>query len=397
MATRAGRQMLAQSLKEVQRKLAQNNEPKRVGGMSRVFVDSMWVKFLGGPGGDGAIAMMSLFANEFAGPSGGNGGNGGHVVLRASADIKSLNKVAKVYRGLPGTRGQGKNMYGADAAHTFVEVPIGTLVLPAKPMALRRYDPQGAAGQESEIIADLDAEGSMFIAARGGAGGRGNAAFLSNKNRHPRIAEVGAKGEENTYELRLKTYAHVGLIGLPNAGKSSLLRTLTGARVKIGNYAFTTLHPQVGTIEFDDFSQVAISDLPGLIEDSHKNRGMGMQFLRSLQRCACLLYVIDLGADEPAPTPVEQFERLASELDSHRPGMSRRPHAVFANKLDAPRAPERAAQLAAYLARERPGATLIVGSCSRGDGLLELRHELKRLHDEYQAQNADELDQALRW
>lgn len=356
----------------------------------RSFIDSARVKFQGGRGGDGCISMLSLFANEFAGPDGGNGGNGGHVVLKANSKIKSLNKIESFYQGRPGIKGMSRHLFGANAAHTFVDVPVGTLVLPAKPKTISDIDYDH---DKSDIIAELDVEGSMFIAARGGSGGRGNATFLSNKNRHPRVAEAGASGDENVYELRMKVYAHIGLLGLPNAGKSTLLRTLTGANVKIGDYAFTTLYPQVGVIEFDDFVQVAVSDLPGLIEDSHKNRGLGLQFLRSLQRCACLLYVIDMGA----PNPIGQFETLVSELEMHKPGMSEQPHLVLGNKMDHPGAYENKKPFEEYLKIARPRTRLLFASSQRGDGLELLKGELKRLHDEYQAKNADLIDHSLTW
>lgn len=391
MTTKIGRTLAAQAWRKVQTQLNSKNDPRPARTMSKVFMDSIRIKFQGGRGGNGCISMLSLFANEFAGPDGGNGGNGGHVVLRANSRIKSLNKLSNYYRGHEGTVGMGKDLYGANAEHIFVDVPVGTLVMPAREKTSYNYNIKDP--DESNIIAELYAEGAMFIAARGGAGGRGNAAFLSNKNRHPRIAEAGALGEENTYELRLKTYAHVALIGLPNAGKSTLLRNLTGAKVKIGDYAFTTLHPQVGTLQFDDYSQVAISDLPGLIEDSHKNRGLGLQFLESLQRCACMLYVVDLSD----LNPIRQFETLVNELESHKSGLSRRPHLVFGNKIDTTRGRENLASFTNYLNSSRPESQLVVGSCNQGEGLGRLRDELKKLHDEYQAQNADNLDQPLTW
>ena len=351
--------------------------------MRSIFVEAVRVKFQGGRGGNGCVSMLSLFANEFAGPDGGNGGNGGHIVLQASSQIKSLNHIASLYKGQDGVPGQGKHLFGANAKHTFVKVPVGTIVTPARPMELAEHEFNP---NESDIIADLDVDGSMFIAARGGAGGRGNASFLSNTNRHPRVAEMGAEGDGRCYELRMKLYAHVGLIGLPNAGKSTLLKTLTGAKVKVGDYAFTTLHPQVGVIEFDDFTQVAISDLPGLIEDSHRNRGLGLQFLRSLQKCACLLYMIDLSAEDP----IEQFETLVKELELFKKGMSWKSHLVMANKIDQPGARENLIKFREHLAKCRPQTELVVGSASRGDGLEELRSRIRSLHEAYQAANSDE-------
>ena len=391
MATKFGRGIVREAFKQVTQQLERNNAPKSTPAMSKAFIDCQWVKFEGGRGGDGCISMLHLFANEFAGPDGGNGGNGGHIVLRANKEIKSLNNISRQYRGKPGVRGMSKNLYGANGEHLFVDVPINTIVIPAKPKELRGYEVEDP--DKSDIIADLDVHGAMFIAARGGAGGRGNATFLTNENRHPRIAEAGAKGEQNTYELRLKVYAHVGLIGVPNAGKSTLLRTLTGAQVKVGEYAFTTLHPQVGTIHYDDFVQVAISDLPGLIHESHLNRGMGAQFLTSLQRCACLMYVIDLSANDP----VGQFETLVRETELHRKGMSERPHLVFGNKTDTQQGRDNADMFARFLASSRPETKLVLGSAQGGEGLEELRKELRLLHDNYQAKNADNIDEPLTW
>lgn len=353
------------------------------------FINSAVVKFRGGRGGDGCISMLSLFANEFAGPSGGNGGHGGHIVLRAKKSVKSLNHIQSQYRGHDGIRGRSKNLFGANAEHTFVDVPVGTVVARPKPkeLAEHEFDPE-----LSDLVADLDQDGSLFIAAKGGSGGRGNNAFLSNTNRHPRIAEAGAKGEENVYELRMKLYAHVGLIGLPNTGKSTLLRTLTNAQVKIGDYAFTTLFPQVGIMEYDDYTQVAISDLPGLIEDSHKNRGLGLKFLRHVQHCACLLYVVDL-----TDNPILQLETLFQELDLYRKGLSHRPHLILGNKIDDPRSLDNVATLKSYLDKVRPESKLLIASGLRGDSLDKLRVQLRDMYDAHYNKHKDDVGQAMVW
>lgn len=353
------------------------------------FVNAVRARFTGGTGGNGCISMLHEFANEFAGPDGGNGGCGGHVVLRASRQVKSLNSIKSLYRGAHGEPGQGKCQFGKDADHLVVEVPVGTFVIPTWPKdsAPHERDPD-----KSDIIADLDQDGSMFIAARGGAGGRGNASYLSNLNRHPMIAQAGAKGEDNIYELRMRMYAHVGLIGLPNVGKSSMLRTLTNAKVRVGDYSFTTLHPQVGVLEYSDYTQIAVSDLPGLIEDSHKNRGLGVEFLKSLKLCACLLYIVDLTDD-----PIRQLEILFNELDSHNKNLRKRPSFVFGNKIDDPLSSENIAPLTEFLAEHMPGAKLIIGSTSRGDNLEDVRLEIRRLYDEYRAQHPDDIDDCLIW
>lgn len=311
------------------------------------------------------------------------------MVLRANSKVKSLAAIAASYQGLPGERGQSKNMYGKNAEHTFVEVPVGTLVTYARPKDVgeHEYDPDA-----SNVIAELDEEESLFIAARGGAGGRGNASYLSNHNRHPRIAQMGAQGESNLYELQMRLYAHIGLIGLPNSGKSTLLRTLTHARVKVGDYSFTTLHPQVGVLQYNDYSQVAIADLPGLIDESHKNRGLGLKFLRNCLRCASLLYVIDMSNQ-----PVEQMLTLSRELEAFKKGLSRRPHLILANKMDLPEASGNLELFKDYLRKDWPTARLILGSGERGDNLEELRLLLKEMHDVYQEKNRDDLGGSLVW
>lgn len=369
---------------------------KQFNGQSR-FIDSVRVRFRGGRGADGCISMMHLFANELAGPDGGNGGNGGHIVLRANREVKSLNKIARHYQGEPGARAHGKHLFGKNAEHTFVDVPVGTTVIQARPKHIAPHEWLDERSRESKIVAVLDEEGSMFVAARGGAGGRGNASYLSNANRHPMVAEAGAAGDCNEYELFMKIYAHLGLIGIPNAGKSSLLHTLTGAQVKIGDYAFTTMHPQVGIIDYndDDLAQVAVSDLPGLVEDSHKNRGLGVTFLRSLHRCASLMYVLDLAND-----PVNQWRTLVNELESYKKGThSSRSHIIVANKIDLGlRAEEAYNELCAYLAQESPQSPRpLAVSAHSGAGLSELRAEVRRVYDEYRALNADEPETALIW
>lgn len=353
------------------------------------FISSVRVKFIGGNGGDGCISMLHLFANEFAGPCGGNGGKGGHIVLRANHRIKSLGGLAKVYQGNHGERGFGKSKFGKDGEHKFVDVPLGTLVCKTfhKDLAEHEIDPD-----ESEIVAELDQDGSMFIAARGGNGGRGNATYLSNRNRHPLVAERGAKGDRNIYEIRMKLYAHIALIGLPNVGKSTLLRTLTHANVKIGNYAFTTLNPQVGVLQFEDYKQVAISDLPGLIDESHKNRGLGLKFLRHAQRCACLAYLVDM-----TKNPVEQLRILFNELEQFKRGLSTRPHIVIGNMIDLPGSTDNIQELEEFLTSERPGARLIFVSSERGDNLEELRAEFKKLYDRYEASCRDGFSEGLIW
>lgn len=311
------------------------------------------------------------------------------MVLRANKKIKSLNALSRYYKADDGEIGLPKCMFGRDAEHKFIDVPIHTMVCePINPnLQEHEVDPD-----KSEVVAILDQEGSLFIAARGGNGGRGNATYLSDKCRHPRVAQLGAMGEEKTYEIRVKVYAHVAIIGMPNAGKSTFLRTFTNANVKVGEYHFTTLYPQVGVIQYDDFKQVAISDLPGLIEDSHKNRGLGLRFLRHAQRCACLMFLIDLTDD-----PVRQLEILFRELEEFRPGMSRRPHIIVGNKIDNPKSKENIKEFREYLAKERPNSSVYLISAQRGDNLEQIREAIRELYDEYESSNADGFEEGLVW
>ncbi|GIY21183.1 mitochondrial ribosome-associated GTPase 2 [Caerostris extrusa] len=277
------------------------------------FLDFKTITAVGGNGGDGCISFLRLYRNPFGGPSGGDGGNGGHVIIQACSTVKSLEYVPSVVKGGHGSHGRSKDKHGACGGHFVVKVPIGTII--------KEYD---------ITLADLNEQDAKFIAARGGAGGHGNHFFLSNENRHPDVAEKGASGEQRQYDLELKIMAHIGLVGFPNAGKSTLLRAISRARPKIAAYPFTTLNPHIGIVHYDDYVQLAVADLPGLIPGAHENRGLGISFLRHIERCSGILYVIDASAN----SPLEQLGALKYELEQYKEGLSSRPHAIVANKCD---------------------------------------------------------------
>ena len=249
----------------------------------RHFVDWKAVTVCGGDGGDGSLSLCSLYANEFAGPDGGDGGCGGHVIFTANPAYRDLSHVKGTLIAARGGAGKARKQEGKDARHLVIQVPVGTV--------LRNLD--------EAMIADLDREGISFIAAKGGAGGKGNTYFKSSTRRKPEIAEVGGKGEVLEYTLELRTMADVGLIGFPNAGKSTLLTAISRARPKVAAYPFTTLNPHIGMVQYSDLTQLAVADLPGLLPGAHKNHGLGIAFLRHIQRCSLLLYVLDMGEDEP--------------------------------------------------------------------------------------------------
>ncbi|XP_060808241.1 mitochondrial ribosome-associated GTPase 2 [Amyelois transitella] len=279
------------------------------------YIDSYRIRAVAGNGGDGCISFLSAWCKDQAGPDGGDGGHGGHVIFKATHSVKSLNHCKTVTQAKHGEKGYNKDCNGKNAEHVVVPVPLGTIIK----------------DQSGRMVADLSTEGVMFVAARGGAGGRGNKFFLSDTEQAPDVAELGAQGETHTYTLEVRSMAHVGLLGAPNAGKSTLLRALTRARPTVAAYPFTTLRPHIGMVPYDDYEQVAIADLPGLIPGSHKNYGLGIQFLQHVERCRGLVFLLD-GADEPR----RQYDTLSHELAQYSEQLAKRPQCVVVNKIDLP-------------------------------------------------------------
>ncbi|XP_077982515.1 mitochondrial ribosome-associated GTPase 2-like [Glandiceps talaboti] len=323
--------------------------------LSRHFIDWRRVRVVGGKGGDGCIAMSHTNRSEFGSPDGGSGGNGGHVIFRAQKILVSLESLRHQFIGEEGTRGGKQNCDGKNAKHTIVKVPLGTIV------------------KENEVlVVDLKKEGDQFIAARGGIGGKGNSFFVSNDNKSPMLATKGSPGEERILEVELRIIAHAGLIGFPNAGKSSLLRALSRAKPAVAAYPFTTLNPHVGIVEYEDLEQVAVADIPGLIAGAHLNRGLGHSFLKHIERCQCLLYVLDLSADEPW----HQLANLKFELEQYAAGLSERPHAVLGNKIDMPGAVDNLERL-----QDHVQLPVLPISALHGTNINQLKEHLRELYD----------------
>ena len=327
----------------------------------RTFVDCVDVEVEGGKGGDGRISFLSEFAVEFAGPDGGDGGHGGHVIFQASDQTRDLSHLKRKIVATYGGPGRNKKMHGKDATHTTIRVPTGTLIR----------------NKNGELVGDLDIEGSSFLAARGGSGGKGNTYFKTAVRQAPEIAEAGAEGEKFGYTLELRTMADIGLIGFPNAGKSTLLTAISRARPKIASYPFTTLNPHLGIVFYSDLSQLAVADLPGLIPGAHRNHGLGHDFLRHIQRCSVLVYVIDMGQEEPW----DQFEQLRYELDMYQPGLSSRPAAVLANKIDLEDSDEKLEKLREVI--NSPELEIIPVSGRNGINLANMLVRIKHLHDKF--------------
>ncbi|KAH1013597.1 hypothetical protein HUJ04_002571 [Dendroctonus ponderosae] len=337
-------------------------KPKAAGNSIQHFIDTKQVRAVGGNGGDGCISFLSLWSNEFAGPDGGDGGHGGHVILHATTDAKDLCQLPTVARAAEGGKGENKNCHGKNADHLVIEVPVGTVIK----------------NINGKVIGDLSKEGLMFIAARGGAGGKGNQFFTTDTEQSPVICEFGAMGEEIEYLVEIRSMAHVGLIGFPNAGKSSLLRAMSRARPKVASYPFTTLKPYLGIVEYDDYEQIA--NLPGLIPDSHKNKGLGIQFLKHTERCMVLLYVVDASLDEPWT----YVETLKHELLQFSESFSDRPHIIAANKIDLPGAIENV-----ELIKSNTGLPVIPVSAKTGENLETLMREIKIIYDRSKEQQQE--------
>jgi GTP-binding protein len=284
------------------------------------FIDQVKVYVKAGNGGRGCVSFRREKYIPRGGPNGGDGGRGGHVIFKAKGDMNTLLdiKYQQQYRAEKGQHGMGKDMHGRNGKDLVIPVPLGTLIKDA---------------ETEEILNDLTVEGQEYVAARGGRGGLGNAHFKSSTRRAPRFAQPGEPGEEKTLFLELKLLADVGLIGLPNAGKSTLISVLSSATPKIADYPFTTLNPVLGVVKYGVFKSFVIADIPGLIEGAHKGTGLGFQFLRHVERTSILLHLVDL-SEISEGDPVDNLKKINRELELYSPKLIKKPRAVAGTKLD---------------------------------------------------------------
>ncbi len=285
------------------------------------FIDRVKIYVKGGHGGPGCVAFRREAYVPRGGPSGGDGGHGGDVIIRADKQLGTLIdlKYQQNYWAKDGEQGRGKEQSGADAETIIVRVPVGTLVYEA---------------ETREVLVDLDEDGKEFIAARGGRGGKGNAFFKSATNQAPRHAQPGEPGEEYTLFLELKLLADVGLVGLPNAGKSTLISRISAAKPKIADYPFTTLTPVLGVVKPQGRRSFVVADIPGLIENAHKGVGLGFEFLRHVERTSILLHMVDVSGMVPGD-PAENFRNINKELKLYSEDLMKKYMAVAATKIDA--------------------------------------------------------------
>jgi GTP-binding protein len=354
-----------------------------------MFVDEVKIYARAGHGGKGVVAFLRETFRPKGGPSGGNGGRGGDVVLQADHDLNNL--VQQFYNprliAPDGEQGKGKGMDGHAGENLIIKVPCGTLVWKVrdtKPLPQEKKDeddeeqevpkekkhrtftssishrplmrhaggerameinleedetPAPAPEEKGELVADLTEHGQQFILCKAGRGGLGNRNFATARHQTPRFAQPGEPGDEGEYRLELRTLADVGLVGYPNAGKSTLLTAVSKARPKVASYPFTTLHPQIGIMEFPDFSRLTICDVPGLIEGAHENVGLGHKFLRHIERCKLLVLLLDMAGID-GRDPWDDYKELLNELGLYDPTLLERPRLVVANKMDEPVAEE---------------------------------------------------------
>ena len=304
-----------------------------------MFIDRIKIFVHAGDGGNGCVSFRREAYVPRGGPNGGHGGKGGDVVIETSSNLYTLldQKYHQHYIAKRGVHGKGKDMRGKDGEDVIVKVPVGTMV----------YD-----FETNELIADLTRDGEQLIVASGGRGGLGNAAFATSVNRAPRYAQPGEKGKERWLLLELKLLADVGVIGLPNAGKSTLLSSVSAARPKIADYPFTTLDPNLGVACYGRDKSIIMADIPGLIEGAHDGKGLGFQFLRHVERTSVLLHLVDISDGATVP-PVEALEMVNRELSLYDTDLSKKVQVVAGTKTDAMTSDDRLKELSAYCKKKK--------------------------------------------
>jgi GTP-binding protein len=326
------------------------------------FIDEAKIYVKAGDGGRGCISFRREKFVPRGGPDGGNGGKGGDIIMRASESHRTLLdlKYKQHHRVKHGGHGKGADRTGHNSPDMEIIVPVGTLVKDS---------------ETGELIADLASDGQTSIVANGGAGGKGNAWFATSTNQAPRYAQDGITGEERWITLELKLLADVGIIGLPNVGKSTFISKVSAARPKIADYPFTTLVPHLGVVRYGDFETFVIADIPGLIKGAHAGMGMGTQFLRHIERTSVLLHILDI-SHESRSDAWQDFETVNRELTLFRPSLIEKPQVVAINKFDLPLTRERIKKEIDIF--ERNGVKVLTFSAITGEGIDSVINEITR-------------------
>lgn len=353
-----------------------------------MFVDRVRIVARAGNGGPGACSFLREKNMPDGGPDGGNGGRGGSVVIVVDPHVNNLIR----YRYSPhqfaknGQNGGKKQMSGKSGADCIISVPPGTVVSRIPDEIVQQPIEEGQRAPDDPVpvpddptilepVADLVKAGDRFVLCQGGRGGRGNMNFKSSTNQAPRRYENGEEGERGQFQLELKSIADAGLVGYPNAGKSTLLSRLSHAHPKIAPYPFTTLEPMIGVVEYPDFARVTVADIPGLIEGAHEGVGLGHEFLRHIERCRVLLFVIDMSGQE-GRDPRDDFSQLRKEVSLYQKELGERPYHIIANKMDLP---ESAENLKKFERRVKRKVLPIAGDSEEGIEKLKalLKEDLK--------------------
>ena len=329
-----------------------------------MFLDYTRIHLTAGQGGSGCTSFRREKFVPKGGPSGGDGGRGGSIIMEVNPQLHTLvdYRYHSRYSAPRGQHGMGSNKHGRGGEDIVLQVPAGTVIRDA---------------ETNTVLVDLTQENERFVVAKGGRGGRGNARFASSTHRSPREWEVGKPGEERTVILELKLIADVGLVGKPNAGKSTLLAALSAARPKIAGYPFTTLQPNLGIVKYQDYQSFVLADIPGLVEGAHEGKGLGLQFLRHIERNRIIIYLID-PEDPEVEDPLESFHTLRNELAAHSPGLLEKPASVILSKTDIWQETDWLKELSDHM----PYPVLAISALSR-DGLVTLkRHIWQQLESE---------------
>ena len=328
-----------------------------------MFVDEIVVKLIAGNGGDGCTSFHHEKCMPNLGPDGGNGGRGASIIFEVDKGLKTLVDLRyhKIIKGDKGVNGKGSDRTGANAEDVIIKVPQGTTVTDA---------------ETGELICDLIEDKQQFVVAKGGRGGKGNAAFATHDNPAPRISENGEPGEEKQVKCELKVLADVGLVGLPSVGKSTILSVISASKPKIAAYHFTTLNPNLGVVKLKDGRNFVMADLPGLIEGASEGLGLGLKFLRHASRTKVIAHVVDMGAEE-LRDPVEDFKVIQNEIEKYGHNLDKKKLVVIANKMDLPNAKDNLERFK----KEYPNLDIIPISAYSLDGVEELVKKLADILD----------------
>jgi GTP-binding protein len=352
-----------------------------------MFIDKVKIYLQAGRGGAGCVSFRREKFVPFGGPNGGNGGKGGDIYLKSDPSVSTLLDFTyrPHFKAQPGLNGMGKERYGAKGQDLVIKVPCGTIVY-----AVERTE----SGGQKVFVVDLKEPGSTALAARGGRGGRGNASFKTHTNTAPKISEKGEPGEGVTLELELKLIADIGIVGCPNAGKSTLISRITSACPKVADYPFTTLGPNLGVCKYKGKNFV-VADIPGLIEGAHEGKGLGDEFLRHIERTSILLHLVDAGGYE-GKSAYRNFQLINAELKKYSAELAKKPMIAALNKMDLSGSRESHAAFRKKLASSGRKIKILPVSCATGEGLEALQDKMIEMLSEYSARKCAAKDAPAR-